>query len=70
LSKAIVGIEIAVDRLEGKWKLSQNRSAADQRGVIAGLEQLDCYAASEMANIMRRGTSPPDAEGAVKKPTD
>jgi transcriptional regulator len=34
---AIVGIEIAVERLVGKWKASQNRSAADRRGVIEGL---------------------------------
>jgi transcriptional regulator len=36
-AKAIVGIEIAVDRIEGKWKVSQNRSAADRAGVAAGL---------------------------------
>ena len=35
--RAIVGIEIAVSRLEGKWKVSQNRSAADRRGIAAGL---------------------------------
>lgn len=35
--KAIVGIEIEVSRLEGKFKLSQNRSAEDRAGVIAGL---------------------------------
>jgi transcriptional regulator len=35
--KAIVGIEIAVTRLEGKFKLSQNRSAEDRAGVIRGL---------------------------------
>jgi transcriptional regulator len=35
--RAIVGVEIAVDRLEGKFKLSQNRSAADRAGVAAGL---------------------------------
>jgi transcriptional regulator len=34
----IVGIEIAVGRLEGKFKLGQNRSAADRMGVIANLE--------------------------------
>ena len=33
----IVGIEIAVARLSGKRKLSQNRSAADRAGVVAGL---------------------------------
>jgi len=35
---AIVGIEIPITRLQGKWKMSQNRSAADRRGVVAGLE--------------------------------
>ncbi|HVZ47409.1 MAG TPA: FMN-binding negative transcriptional regulator [Gemmatimonadaceae bacterium] len=35
--RAIVGIEIAIERLDGKWKMSQNRSDADIRGVIDGL---------------------------------
>lgn len=35
--KAIVGIEIAVTRVEGKWKLSQNRTEADRLGVTNGL---------------------------------
>ncbi|HWY62683.1 MAG TPA: FMN-binding negative transcriptional regulator [Rhizomicrobium sp.] len=34
---AIVGFEISITRLEGKWKLSQNRSAADIEGVRAAL---------------------------------
>jgi transcriptional regulator len=34
---AIVGLEIAVSRMEGKWKVSQNRNEADRQGVIAGL---------------------------------
>ncbi len=36
--RAIVGIEIEVARLEGKFKLSQNRSAEDRTGVVLGLE--------------------------------
>jgi len=36
--RAIVGIEILIDRVEGKWKLSQNRSDADIAGAIDGLE--------------------------------
>ncbi len=36
--KAIVGIEIEVARVEGKFKLSQNRSADDRTGVVLGLE--------------------------------
>ena len=34
---AIVGVEIGVDKLLGKWKISQNRSAADRQGVAVGL---------------------------------
>lgn len=34
---AIVGVEIAIEALVGKWKASQNRSAADRAGVVAGL---------------------------------
>ncbi|MCY1352125.1 Protease synthase and sporulation protein PAI 2 [compost metagenome] len=35
--RAIVGFALPIRRLEGKWKLGQNRSAADQRGVRDGL---------------------------------
>lgn len=35
--RAIVGIEIALASLLGKWKVSQNRSAADRDGVAAGI---------------------------------
>lgn len=35
--KGIVGIEIPILSLEGKWKMSQNRQAADRQGVLDGL---------------------------------
>ncbi|MDO8875907.1 MAG: FMN-binding negative transcriptional regulator [Pseudolabrys sp.] len=35
--KGIVGLEIPVARIEGKWKVSQNRNAADRAGVARGL---------------------------------
>lgn len=35
--RGIVGIELAIERIEGKRKLSQNRDAGDRRGVVAGL---------------------------------
>ena len=35
--KAIVGIEIPISLIEGKWKVSQNRLPADRQGVIDGL---------------------------------
>jgi transcriptional regulator len=38
--KAIVGIEIPLDSLRGKWKLSQNRSPADQEAVAAMMRGL------------------------------
>jgi len=37
--RGIVGIEITVEQLTGKWKVSQNRPEADRRGVRAGLRQ-------------------------------
>ena len=36
--RAIVGLDLLIDRIEAKDKLSQNRSEADVDGVIAGLE--------------------------------
>jgi transcriptional regulator len=35
--QAIVGVEIPIERIEGKWKMSQNRSEADRQGVVDGL---------------------------------
>ena len=35
--RAIVGIELEIERIEAKWKLSQNRGAADVAGAIEGL---------------------------------
>jgi transcriptional regulator len=37
--RAIVGIEIPIMRIEGKWKMSQNRPEADRAGVIAGFRE-------------------------------
>ena len=48
--RAIVGVEILIDRIEGKWKLSQNRSTADIDGAIAGLDDVGQLA---MADAMR-----------------
>jgi transcriptional regulator len=45
--KGIVGVEIPIDRIEGKWKVSQNRPQADRAGVVAGLR-----GSGETAEIM------------------
>jgi len=42
--RAIVGIEIPVDTLVGKWKLSQNRTPTDLAGTVTGLETGDAQA--------------------------
>lgn len=52
--QAIVGIEIPVTRLEGKFKLNQNRSEADRLGVIGALEHSDDKQQRDMAAMMRR----------------
>jgi len=36
--RAIIGIEIPIASIEGKWKVSQNRSAEDRQGVYEGLQ--------------------------------
>jgi transcriptional regulator len=49
----IVGIEVAVSRLAGKWKVSQNRPAHDRTGVVEGLSREGGAAAVAMADIVR-----------------
>jgi transcriptional regulator len=49
--RAIVGIEIPLVSLVGKWKVSQNRSAADRAGTAAGLEPQH----TAMAALVRAG---------------
>jgi transcriptional regulator len=49
----IVGVEIAVSRLEGKFKLSQNRPAADRPRIIAALERREDPESRAVAQLMR-----------------
>jgi transcriptional regulator len=51
--KAIVGVEMEIARIDGKWKASQNRAAADRQGVIAGLQAEGDPMALDMAEIVR-----------------
>jgi transcriptional regulator len=54
---AIVGIEVPVRRLVGKWKVSQNRPAHDRAGVADGLSREGGRDAGAMAELVRaRGT--------------
>jgi transcriptional regulator len=51
--KGIVGLDVTVTRLEGKYKLSQNRPAADRPCVIAALEGRNDADAHAVAHLMR-----------------
>ncbi len=53
LAKTIVGIEVAIIKVEGKWKVSQNRASRDRQGAIGGLEALGTPASLEMAELIR-----------------
>ncbi len=49
----IVGVEIPITRLLGKWKMSQNRSPADQHGVINGLDAQETDKAAAVARLVK-----------------
>ena len=52
--RGIVGIEIEIAEIHGKWKVSQNRPVADRVGVTAGLEAAkDDGTSLEMARLVR-----------------
>jgi transcriptional regulator len=55
---AIVGIEINISRIEGKWKVSQNRSAEDRAGIVAGLLATGDERSLRMANLIDAATKP------------
>ena len=56
--RGIVGVEIQLTRLIGKWKTSQNRPAADQLGVVAGLRESKDAMALAMAAAVERNRKP------------
>ena len=50
---AIVGIEVTITRMIGKFKMSQNRTPADRLGVASGLEQGESDDSRAMARLVR-----------------
>jgi len=50
--RGIVGVEIPVMQMDGKWKLSQNRAEKDREGVVAGLA---AQGDADLAAAMERG---------------
>ena len=51
--RQIVGFEIVATKIEGKFKLSQNRTREDQANVIASLDKADDSAVSGVARMMK-----------------
>jgi transcriptional regulator len=49
---AIVGFELSIASLTGKWKVSQNRNSADRQGVISGLRASPDPDALEIADML------------------
>ena len=51
--RAIVGLELPVSRLVGKWKVSQNRPAVDREGVVRGLGAMNDANAAAMSRLVK-----------------
>jgi transcriptional regulator len=56
--RAIVGIELSIERVEGKSKLSQNRSAEDRAGVVRGLREEGGRREEDVADLMQTAVEP------------
>ena len=54
LLNGIIGLELPVRKIEGKWKLSQNRSQQDRQGVVEGLTQLDTPESLAMSDLVKQ----------------
>lgn len=50
--RAIVGVEIPISKIEGKWKVSQNRPESDRVGVVEGIRSEG--GSEEMAALVAR----------------
>ena len=56
--RGIVGFRFGITRLEGKWKMSQNREMKDREGVVTGLGKRADGDDLEMAEIVLRHIKP------------
>lgn len=52
--RGIVGVEIRIERIEGKWKVSQNQPEANRRGVVEGLMQQGDAGSIAMAALVKQ----------------
>jgi transcriptional regulator len=54
--ESIVGFEIVVSKLSGKWKMSQNQPAGNRAGVIEGLRQRAGESDSDIAKLVEEAS--------------
>jgi transcriptional regulator len=54
---AIIGVEVPITRLTGKWKVSQNRPAQDRAGAVEGLVREGGPSGAAMADLIRRANN-------------
>jgi len=54
--ESIIGFEIVISRLTGKWKVSQNQPAANRVGVVEGLRQRADADALEIARLVEEAS--------------
>lgn len=57
LIKAIVGVEIVITELKGKWKVSQNQPSKNQLSVVQGLSNNSDQNALEMAQLVKKAAN-------------
>jgi len=58
--RGIVGFRFAITRLEGKWKMSQNRETQDRNGVVRGLNERRAADDQEIAALVAQPIKPGD----------
>jgi transcriptional regulator len=54
MAKGVVGLEMDIERIEGKWKLTQNRSEQDRSGVARGLAELNTTESLTMKALVEK----------------
>ncbi len=62
--KNIIGLEITVDRLEGKFKMSQEMSRGDREGVIQGFGSLQSEVGTKMSQLVKERSDLKEAKSA------
>ena len=66
LKKSIIGIEIDIKRLEGKFKMSQESSKGDRQGVVNGFESLMTENGFKMARTVEERGAMKDAKASFQ----